>query len=295
MAYLVYQIKRTQVSFTRIRKALELPEVTYTLRLLQGNREALRIEQATLGTQYLNSWTKMYDATRGKTLQVWRTGERELTFKIFEANQSAEIDMADLVAAAVDQCLRCRTGVPVSEEALPAVELQRPEIVAALAEASQDLDLGDLSRETLTDDEVLASLPKSWAFEGLEEPDVRARVAQRGRLQLYFRARMLRLFGGRCALCGCAVRSTLEAAHVFPWSRCESDAERIDDANGLLLCANHHRLFDTGDIMIGQDLVVNVTRMAGDGAEVLEMVRGKTVSVGAERDEDFKSYLARRA
>ncbi|WP_161632934.1 HNH endonuclease [Paenibacillus alginolyticus] len=36
----------------------------------------------------------------------------------------------------------------------------------------------------------------------------------------------------------------LTASHVKDWSKCESDFERLDPNNGLLLCPNHDRVFD---------------------------------------------------
>jgi hypothetical protein len=293
MRYRVYQNKRTQVSFSHIRKSLKLSETTYTLLLFQGPKEVLRIVDATLGPQYLNSWTRIYDATQGKPLFAWLIAPGEIGFEPMETKGTAEGDVGDLVSAALRECVRRRTGVPIPEEALPPSVFKKPEIIAALSEASTSLGLGDLAGAMLTDDEVIAKLPTSWPFEGLHMPAERRCIAQRGRLQLYFRARMLQLFENRCAFCGCTVPSTLEAAHVFPWSRCASDVERIDDANGLLLCASHHRLFDAGDITIGIDLVINVDQPAGEGTEILEVVRRRTVLLN-EREADFKVFLARR-
>ncbi|MFP3344443.1 HNH endonuclease, partial [Halomonas sp. SIMBA_159] len=48
-----------------------------------------------------------------------------------------------------------------------------------------------------------------------------------------------------CEICGLDVPSLLIASHCKPWS--ESDNfERLDDNNGLLLCANHDGVFDRG-------------------------------------------------
>lgn len=68
--------------------------------------------------------------------------------------------------------------------------------------------------------------------------------------------------GEVCAVTGITVRSILVASHVRPWRRCESAEERLDGANGILLCAHIDRLFDRhlisfdddGQIIFGQNL-----------------------------------------
>ena len=65
-----------------------------------------------------------------------------------------------------------------------------------------------------------------------------------------FRKDLLKAWGGRCAVTGCAVQKVLRASHILPW--CESDnAQRRDPDNGLLLTANLDALFDAG--LIGFD------------------------------------------
>jgi hypothetical protein len=61
---------------------------------------------------------------------------------------------------------------------------------------------------------------------------VQARVGQGS-----FRAALIKVWGGRCAVTGCAELAVLRASHVKPW-RLSDDAERLDSANGLLLTAN---------------------------------------------------------
>lgn len=48
-------------------------------------------------------------------------------------------------------------------------------------------------------------------------------------------------YGAACAVCGLSVKEALEAAHLRPKSKSGSD----DPRNGLLLCRNHHRMFDS--------------------------------------------------
>ena len=45
---------------------------------------------------------------------------------------------------------------------------------------------------------------------------------------------------------GVAEPRLLRASHIKPWARCETDAERLDVYNGLLLAAHLDAAFDAG-------------------------------------------------
>jgi len=60
--------------------------------------------------------------------------------------------------------------------------------------------------------------------------------------QARFRAELLKRYGGRCAVSGCNLEATLQAAHVIPFSK--NVALRNAALNGLLLRADIHSLFD---------------------------------------------------
>ncbi|MGE3873670.1 MAG: HNH endonuclease [Parvibaculaceae bacterium] len=59
-----------------------------------------------------------------------------------------------------------------------------------------------------------------------------------------FRAGLMDYWQGRCPLTGIADPALLRASHIIPWSECESDAERLDVHNGLLLSALWDAAFD---------------------------------------------------
>ncbi|MGY0194573.1 HNH endonuclease [Leptothrix sp. BB-4] len=84
-----------------------------------------------------------------------------------------------------------------------------------------------------------------------------------------YRADLLDIWDGRCALTGCAVPAALIASHAKAWRDC-SHAERLDPHNGLLLAASVDRLFDAG--LIGFDdrgrLLMNPSLSAGDLATI---------------------------
>jgi hypothetical protein len=52
-----------------------------------------------------------------------------------------------------------------------------------------------------------------------------------------FRTRLMDYWQRRCPLTGISDAALLRASHIIPWAECESDAERLDVHNGLLLSA----------------------------------------------------------
>lgn len=61
-----------------------------------------------------------------------------------------------------------------------------------------------------------------------------------------FRDALLDYWQGRCCVTGLAVSSLLRASHIKPWAKCETDDERLDVFNGLLLAPHVDALFDGG-------------------------------------------------
>lgn len=111
-----------------------------------------------------------------------------------------------------------------------------------------------------------ASLPKSTEAERL--------VVQRIGQDL-FRAGLIEYWEGRCAITGLSVVELLRASHIKPWAECESDAERLDVFNGLLLAPHLDAAFDTGLITVGDDGGVLVSqRINGEDRARLGLDRG---------------------
>ena len=59
-----------------------------------------------------------------------------------------------------------------------------------------------------------------------------------------FRDRLMDYWQGYCPLTGISDPALLRASHIIPWVDCESDAERLDVYNGLLLSALWDAAFD---------------------------------------------------
>ncbi len=61
-----------------------------------------------------------------------------------------------------------------------------------------------------------------------------------------FRERVAKLWGGeRCAVTLIDIKEILIASHIRPWRDCKDSRDRLDGANGLLLCAHIDKLFDS--------------------------------------------------
>ena len=93
-----------------------------------------------------------------------------------------------------------------------------------------------------------------------------------------FRRGLFEYWNGRCAITGLAVPELLRASHIKPWSDCDTDAERLDVFNGLLLAAHLDAAFDAGFITIAEDgrgLVSSV--LPGDARSVLGLDGSLTV------------------
>jgi hypothetical protein len=123
----------------------------------------------------------------------------------------------------------------------------RPALVEALIQlgvTEGDIDsLGRVGAEREIDlDPTIQGVPETT-----RQALINARIGQGG-----YRRRMLRLWGGKCAVTGCSVEQVLVASHAKPWASC-SNQERLDVYNGLLLAASVDRLFDIGLISFDEE------------------------------------------
>lgn len=103
-------------------------------------------------------------------------------------------------------------------------------------------------------DAIIANISK------VTEPEREAVVKQRVG-QGYFKELLVERYSCKCALCGITTRSMLIASHIKAWKD-SSKSEKLDENNGLLLCAHHDALFDkhlisfkdTGDLLVSSTL-----------------------------------------
>ncbi len=84
-----------------------------------------------------------------------------------------------------------------------------------------------------------------------------------------FRDRLLDYWEGRCAITGLAVPELLRASHIKPWADCESDAERLDVFNGILLAPQLDAAFDRGFITLASDGTLLISNILDNDARRL--------------------------
>ena len=72
--------------------------------------------------------------------------------------------------------------------------------------------------------------------------------------QAQFRKALLDYWDGSCCVTGIKDTELLRASHIKPWARCESDEERLDVHNGLLLSALWDAAFDKGLVTFDADM-----------------------------------------
>jgi putative restriction endonuclease len=68
-----------------------------------------------------------------------------------------------------------------------------------------------------------------------------------------FRRALLNYWDHACAVTGVANPTLLRASHIVPWALCQSDEERLNVHNGLLLVATLDAAFDAGLISFDGD------------------------------------------
>lgn len=102
--------------------------------------------------------------------------------------------------------------------------------------------------------------------------------------QVVFRARVLRAYECRCALCRLGHVSLLDAAHILP------DRHQRGDpvvANGLAMCKIHHAAYDSNIIGIRPDRIVEVRQ------DILAEVDGPMLRHGLQEMHGSAIFLPR--
>lgn len=93
-------------------------------------------------------------------------------------------------------------------------------------------------------EKATCELPRSTETERL----VIQRVGQN-----IFRSGLMDYWDGKCAVTGLSISELLIASHIKPWKDCDSDTERLDVFNGLLLAPHFDAAFDLGFITFEDD------------------------------------------
>jgi hypothetical protein len=144
---------------------------------------------------------------------------------------------------------RVRTGLPRDLNSI-GWSSSMPQIRYELFAALLDEALAATAPGSLLD----AAAEVNWLVE-----DSWSLVRRRLRMQM-FRSAVLSRHDYMCLICGCRLRSVLDAAHIRSYA---SDINhRANPANGICLCRFCHAAFDAGDIVLHADgglTIVNPT------------------------------------
>lgn len=99
-------------------------------------------------------------------------------------------------------------------------------------------------------DHPLREFERETAHLGDTEGD---QLIRRRKGQDRFRDALMDYWEGRCPLTGITERALLRASHIVAWADCETDFQRLDANNGILLAAHYDAAFDCGLISFGPD------------------------------------------
>lgn len=137
--------------------------------------------------------------------------------------------------------------------------------------------------ENAYDERIAVIDAQTKQFEGEEqEVIVKTRINQDK-----FRTGLIKKFGCRCCLCGVNFDKLLVASHIKPWAKSDKH-EKLDMNNGLLLCPNHDKLFDSGLISFEDDGTIIISDMLDETNRIFMNVDEKMrIKVTA----DSKGYL----
>jgi putative restriction endonuclease len=115
-------------------------------------------------------------------------------------------------------------------------------------------------------------------FNELSDKKVYSYMSVRGAAQNYFKSLMKRVYKNKCAFCGLDIEEALQAAHIVAWSDCKGE-KRVSPENGILLCANHHLLFDKGILSLDENYKIIPGLKGKEKNKFIKEVLGKKCSL----------------
>lgn len=125
-------------------------------------------------------------------------------------------------------------------------------------------------------------LDEEKAFDPNDAEDARQRLLRSIALrqgQPQFRAKLLEIYGERCAISGCSTKEVLEASHIIGYQGPKTN----HPANGLLLRADLHTLFDRGLIGIDTKSMTVLVSSALRGTDYERQFAGKKLRMSKDR------------
>lgn len=83
--------------------------------------------------------------------------------------------------------------------------------------------------------------------------------------QNIFRSALLARWGRSCPMTGIGDTDLLRASHIIPWASCETDFQRLDVNNGILLSALWDAAFDALLVTFADDGSLIASKRIGQG------------------------------
>lgn len=158
------------------------------------------------------------------------------------------VDISELRNGLIDTIYECEHGCKVytmTEDNLPvyASQLTQGNITSLVSNSGQVSKSSFARERTNTKERYIANIHRIKSkIEGLSETEKEAVIQQRVG-QGYFKELLLNKYNCKCALCAIKTAKMLKASHIKAWSK-STDKQKLDENNGLLLCAHHDALFD---------------------------------------------------
>ena len=113
-----------------------------------------------------------------------------------------------------------------------------------------------------------------------------------------------RLGAKKCALCGCEIPEIIQGAHIWGVAQISRTPGLDDDTkfnhavsghNGLWLCQNHHKLYDSNIILLDNDGFVRLKdNLVTDNVAFIRSTTFRTSVDARFLSAEFKDYLAKR-
>lgn len=140
------------------------------------------------------------------------------------------------------------------------------------------------------------TLEKRTFISQAEKNEFRSPIYQRNLLQ--------RLGRKHCALCGCEIPEIIQGAHVWGVAEIARDDHFSDDVkfnhaisgeNGLWLCQNHHKLFDSHYLSFNMEGHVLIpSNLRAEDGQFIRAITGNEFLDHQIMTDNFKWYLSQR-
>ncbi|OFS10076.1 HNH endonuclease [Hafnia sp. HMSC23F03] len=114
--------------------------------------------------------------------------------------------------------------------------------------------------------------------------------------QGFFKDQVIKTWGGeKCAVTLVNIKEMLIASHIKPWKDCQNSDERLDGANGILLCSHIDKLFDRYLITFkihGRKCTLKISQHCDkQQLKGLGIHEGEELSLDGFNTDDFRRFM----